>query len=62
MVVDIESVFLLLVDLLKECKYNMQVRSYSQRTIKTCYLKVFFYMWTKKLYNSEIFKLKYKQY
>lgn len=28
---------MLLVDLLKEYKYDMQVRNYSQRTIKTCY-------------------------
>ena len=28
---------LLLVDLLKEYKYDMQVRNYSERTIKTCY-------------------------
>ena len=37
---------MLLVDLLKEYKYDMQVRNYSERTIKTCYnstLKFFNY-------------------
>ena len=29
--------FLLLGDLLKEYRYDMQVRNYSKRTIKTCY-------------------------
>lgn len=28
---------MLLVDLLKEYKYGMQIRNYSQRTIKTCF-------------------------
>ena len=46
MVIDFGGVFLLLEDLLKEYRYDMQVRNYSQRTIKTCYnssLKFFTY-------------------
>ena len=37
---------MLLEDLLKEYRYDMQVRNYSERTIKTCYnssLKFFIY-------------------